>query len=66
VALNLSEATVRRLIAEGTLPGAQVCNGAPWVILAADLESDAVLRAADARRSRTPPSGDRSQNVLAF
>ena len=66
VALNLSEATVRRLITEGRLPGAQVCKGAPWVISSADLESDVVLRAADARRSRTPPSGDQLQNVLVF
>jgi len=66
VALNISEATVRRLIADGTLPAEQVCKGAPWVILTSDLESEAVVRAADARRSRTPPSGDPLQNILSF
>jgi excisionase family DNA binding protein len=64
--LNISEATVRRLISDGTLPAKQVCKGAPWVILNSDLKSEAVVRAADARRSRTPPSGDPLQNVLAF
>lgn len=64
--LNISEATVRRLISDGTLPARQVCKGAPWVILAGDIASEAVVRAADARRSRTPPSGDPLQNVLVF
>jgi excisionase family DNA binding protein len=64
--LNLSEATVRRLIQEKALPATQYCKGAPWVIRAVDLEGEAVKRAADARRLRHPPSGDRRQNTLAF
>lgn len=64
--LNLSEATVRRLIQEKVLPATQYCKGAPWVIHSADLEGEAVKRAADARRLRHPPSGDRRQNTLAF
>jgi excisionase family DNA binding protein len=64
--LNLSEATVRRLIQEKVLPATQYCKGAPWVIRAADLEGEAVKRAADARRLRHPPSGDRRQNTLTF
>jgi excisionase family DNA binding protein len=64
--LKVSEATVRRLIQEKVLPATQYCKGAPWVIRAADLESEAVKRAADTRRLRHPPSGDRRQNALAF
>lgn len=62
-ALNVSEATVRRLIAEQTLPAQQVCKGAPWIILTSDLQCASVQRAADARRLRRPPS---DENVFAF
>jgi DNA invertase Pin-like site-specific DNA recombinase len=64
--LEVSEATVRRLINAGCLPAQQQCKGAPWVIRAADLESDAVRHAAEARRLRRPPSADRRQNELAL
>ena len=37
--LNVSEATVRRLINEKILPAVQNCKGAPWVIRADDLLS---------------------------
>ena len=64
--LKVSEATVRRLIKEKALVAHQLCKGAPWVIRAGDLESDDVKRAADARRTRRPPSGDPRQNTLAL
>ena len=64
--LDVSEATVRRLIADNVLPATQYCKGAPWVIRATDLQNDDVKRAADARRQRRPPSVDARQNVLAL
>jgi excisionase family DNA binding protein len=64
--LNVSEATVRRLIATGLLPAHQFCKGAPWVIRSADLEQENVRRAADDRRARRPPSENMRQNTLAF
>ncbi|MFE0759293.1 recombinase family protein [Inquilinus sp. NPDC058860] len=64
--LQVSGATVRRLIQEQILPASQACKGAPWVIRAVDLAADAVRTAAAARRLRRPPSGDPGQNVPAF
>jgi excisionase family DNA binding protein len=64
--LKVSEATVRRLIAERVLPARQFCKGAPWVIRTADLEPENIRRAADDRRARRPPSDDVRQNGLAF
>ena len=64
--LNVSEATVRRLIATGILPAHQFCKGAPWVIRSADLEQENVRRAADDRRARRPPSENVRQITLAF
>ena len=64
--LNVSEATVRRLIQERILPAAQHCKGAPWVIRAADLGDATIRQAADARRHRRPPSEDARQNTLAL
>jgi excisionase family DNA binding protein len=64
--LKVSEATVRRLIAEGILPARQFCKGAPWVIRADDLGQENVRRAADDRRARRPSSGDTRQNALAL
>jgi excisionase family DNA binding protein len=64
--LNVSEATVRRLIQEEVLPGHQLCKGAPWVIRASDLEDEKVRHAADVRRHRRPWSDDLRQNNLAF
>jgi excisionase family DNA binding protein len=63
--LEVSEATVRRLIKEKALPAHQLCKGAPWVIRARDLESEDARRAADARRSRRPPSKTKSSMSLA-
>ena len=64
--LDVSEATVRRLIQEKALPAQQLCKGAPWVIKGSDLNTDVVRRAADSRRHRRPPSDDPRQNILAF
>jgi len=64
--LNVSEATVRRLIAERILPAHQFCKGAPWTIRINDLELEAVMQAADQRRTRKPPSDNARQNALAF
>ncbi len=62
--LSLSSPSVRRIIREGHLSANQFCKGAPWIIRAADLENEAVIRAANARRLRTPQSGDRDQKTL--
>lgn len=65
--LNVSEATVRRLIAEQVLPAHQFCKGAPWGIRTADLERADVRRAADDRRHRRrPASDDTCQKALAL
>jgi excisionase family DNA binding protein len=64
--LNVSEATVRRLIAERILPASQFCKGAPWAIRIDDLKLGTVTQAADQRRARNPPSGDTRQNAMAF
>ncbi|MDP9085430.1 MAG: recombinase family protein, partial [Pseudomonadota bacterium] len=64
--LNVSEATVRRLIQETVVPAHQFCKGAPWVIKASALDEITVRRAADQRRQRRPPSDDPRQNTLIF
>jgi DNA invertase Pin-like site-specific DNA recombinase len=64
--LDVSEATVRRLINEKIVPAHQLCKGAPWVIRAGDLEHDKVTGAADARRQRRPPSDNPRQDTLAL
>jgi excisionase family DNA binding protein len=64
--LDVSEATVRRLIQEKVVPAQQLCKGAPWVIRVSDLEHQTVRDAADARRQRRPPSDDPRQNTLAL
>ena len=64
--LDVSEATVRRLIQEKIVPAHQLCKGAPWVIRASDLDDEAVRGAAEARRQRRPPSDDPRQNILAL
>lgn len=64
--LNVSEATVRRLIAERILPAHQFCKGAPWTIRIDDLGLETVMKAADQRRTRKPSSDNLRQNALAF
>ncbi len=63
-ALALSQSTIRRLIAEGTLPAEQHCKGAPWIIRQADIEREEIRRQADLRRSRCPSPDERQQNFL--
>ena len=53
-ALNVSPATVRRLISSGVLPACQHCKGAPYVIQEADLQRADVRSDADNRRKRLP------------
>jgi len=53
-ALNVSPATVRRLISSGVLPARQHCKGAPYVIQEADLQRGDVRSDADNRRKRLP------------
>ena len=65
-ALNVSAATVRRMINERLLPASQLCKGAPWVIRTSDLARPDVRRAADARRNRRPASRDSRQNEMVF
>src|SRR3954471_5956286 len=64
--LAVSTATIRRLIAEGTLPARQHCKGAPWIIRQADLVREEVRRQANIRRSRRPLSDERQQNLLGL
>jgi hypothetical protein len=45
VALNISAATVRRIINEGLLPASQLCKGAPCVIRTDDLAHADIGRA---------------------
>jgi len=66
VALNISAATVRRIINGGLLPASQLCKGAPWVIRTDDLAGADIRRTADARRTRRPASRDPRQNEMAF
>jgi Helix-turn-helix domain len=65
-ALAVSQATVRRLIKEKTLSARQLCKGAPWIILASDLETDKVRRAARARRLRRPGSENPLQKTTEY
>ena len=63
-ALNVSEATVRRLIQEKILAASQHCKGAPWIIRATDLEDETVKRTAESRRQRRPPSDNPNQTTM--
>jgi len=65
-ALNVSAATVRRMINERLLPASQLCKGAPWVIRTSDLACPEIRSAADARRNRRPSSRDQRQNEMVF
>jgi excisionase family DNA binding protein len=54
-ALSVSHSTILRMVREGTLPGHQLCKGAPWIIGSQDLErqdvkDDASAGGRDARR----------------
>jgi DNA invertase Pin-like site-specific DNA recombinase len=65
-ALSVSPSSVLRLIHEGKLQAHQQCKGAPWVILASDIEKDDIKRAAAARRHRRPQSAHPLQKMLEF
>ncbi len=54
--LQVSPMTVHRLIKIGVLPARQVVPYAPWTIMPADLERDAVRAAVQAVRRRCPRS----------
>lgn len=62
--LAVSPSTIRRLIASRILKAAQVCKGAPWIILRADLEREDVRREAQARRTRRPASANLLQKTF--
>jgi excisionase family DNA binding protein len=46
--LNVSRATVYRLITSGVVPAQQLCSGAPLIIRLGDVQKDGVRREADA------------------
>jgi DNA invertase Pin-like site-specific DNA recombinase len=62
--LQISSATVHRMIKDGTLQAQQFCIGAPWIIRLSDLEKPDVRRVADSRRNRRPQSANALQNIL--
>lgn len=64
--LAVSPSTVQRMIAETLLAATHLCKGAPWIIRAADIDTDAVRQLAAARKSRRPASGDPRQETLSF
>jgi len=63
-ALSVSHSTILRMLREGTLPGCQLCKGAPWIIRSQDLEREDVKDDAKCRRSRRPSSRDPRQESL--
>ncbi|MFZ3180048.1 MAG: recombinase family protein [Methylocystis silviterrae] len=62
--LQVSRATVYRLVTSGLLPAEQLCPGAPLIIRHDDAQQDGVRREADARRRRRPRSQNQLQNLL--
>ena len=64
--LRISQASVRKLIKERTLPATQVVPHAPWVIESSDLSVDSVRHAADRMRSRGYVSRFTDQRELPF
>jgi excisionase family DNA binding protein len=62
--LDVSRATVYRLITSGVLPAQQLCSGAPLIIHLDDVQKDNIRREADARRRRRPISENSSQKSL--
>jgi DNA invertase Pin-like site-specific DNA recombinase len=64
--LSISVSTVRRLIGSGILPARQLCRGAPWIILHADLQSDSVRQTAEARRQRRPAPNETRQETMVL
>lgn len=62
--LNVSEATVRRLIREKILAATQHCKGAPWVIRTNDLADEIVTQTANSRRQRRPTPDNSNQKSM--
>ena len=67
-ALSVSPSTILRMLNEGSLPGKQLCKGAPWIIRKEDIEHGDVRKKAEYRRGRgrRPSSQHLEQETLGF
>jgi len=67
-ALSVSPSTILRMLNEGSLPGNQLCKGAPWIIRKEDIEHGDVRKKAEYRRGRgrRPSSQHLEQETLGF
>jgi len=67
-ALSISPSTILRMLNDGSLPGKQLCKGAPWIIRKEDLERKDVCKEAEYRRGRgrRPSSQTLDQKNLGF
>jgi excisionase family DNA binding protein len=67
-ALSVSPSTILRMLNEGSLPGKQLCKGAPWIIRKEDIEHSDVCKKAEYRRGRgrRPSSQHLDQETLGF
>jgi hypothetical protein len=56
------------MLNDGSLPGKQLCKGAPWIIRKEDLERKDVCKGAEYRRGRgrRPSSQNLDQQTLSF
>jgi excisionase family DNA binding protein len=64
--LGVSYSTVQRMIQRKQLPGHQICQGAPWVIRAADVEALRSSKGHDLQQDKAPSSATSDQKNLAF
>jgi len=65
-ALSVSPSTILRMLKDGSLPGQQVCKGAPWIIRLQDLNCKDVRDDAKRRRLRRPSSCDPDQRTFDY
>jgi DNA invertase Pin-like site-specific DNA recombinase len=66
-ALSVSPSTILRMLNDGSLPGQQLCKGAPWIIRLQDIERKDVRDEAKRRRARRrPPSCHPNQRTFEF
>jgi excisionase family DNA binding protein len=65
-ALSVSPSTILRMLKDGSLPGQQLCKGAPWIIRLQDLDCGDVRDEAKRRRARRPSSRDPNQRTFEF
>jgi DNA invertase Pin-like site-specific DNA recombinase len=66
-ALSVSPSTILRMLNDGSLPGQQLCKGAPWIIRLQDIERKDVRDEAKRRRARgRPPSCHPNQRTFDF